>query len=417
MTKDNQENTVADTDDSNTASTGASEPMATVSVGDSTITLLGTAHVSKTSADKVRELLATGDYDAVAVELCPSRYNAIVNPDALSKMDLFQVVREGKASMVAASLALGAFQQRAAEQMGIQPGAEMRVAIEDAKQARLPVLLIDREVGTTLKRIYRNVPWWQRFNLIGGLLGSVLAREKVSEEEIERLKEGDILESTFAQFAEEEKDLFKPLIDERDRYMVARLRQEVEKQPHAHVLAVVGAGHLAGMVRYFEQAAAQPVAEEIAELEHIPPGGRWGKRIPWLIVLLVLIGFAVGFSRSPDLGWQMVTDWVLINGGLSALGALIAGGHPLTVIGAFVAAPLTSLNPTVGAGMVTAAIEVYFRKPKVSDFGRLRSDTTTLKGWWRNRVTRTLLVFLFSTMGSAIGTYVAGFRIFDRLSG
>ncbi len=420
MTKNNEDNTisvVADDDAAQTENAPAQEPMATVTVGDSRITLLGTAHVSQSSADKVRELLATGDYDAVAVELCPSRYNAIVDPDALARMDLFQVIREGKASMVAASLALGAFQQRAAEQMGIQPGAEMRVAIEDAKQAKLPVLLIDREVGTTLKRIYRNVPWWQRFNLLAGLLGSVVSKEKVSEEEIERLKEGDVLESTFAQFAEEEKELFKPLIDERDRYMVARLRQEIEQHPHENVLAVVGAGHLAGMLRYFEQVAEKPAAEEIAELEHVPPGGRWGKRIPWLIALLVLVGFGIGFSRSPELGWQMVLDWVLINGGLSALGALIAGGHPLTVIGAFVAAPLTSLNPTVGAGMVTAAIEVYFRKPRVSDFGHLRTDTTTLKGWWRNRVTRVLLVFLFSTLGSAIGTYVAGFRIFDRLTG
>ncbi len=399
------------------ATSGAQqEPMAEVRIGDSRVTLLGTAHVSRSSADKVRELLATGDYDAVAVELCPSRYNAIVDPDALARMDLFQVIREGKAAMVAASLALGAFQQRAAEQLGIQPGAEMRVAIEDAKEAGLPVLLIDREVGTTLKRVYRNVPWWQRLNLVSGLLGSVLAKEKVSEAEIERLKEGDILESTFAQFAEEEKDLFKPLIDERDRYMAARLREEVAKHPHEHILAVVGAGHLAGMLRYLQSPAERPPAEEIIELERIPEGGRWLKRLPWLIVLAVLAGFAIGFARSPDLGWQLVADWVLINGGLSALGALIAGAHPLTVVGAFLAAPLTSLNPTVGAGMVTAAIEVYFRKPTVNDFSRLRQDTTHLKGWWQNRVTRTLLVFLLSTLGSAIGTYVAGFRIFGRLT-
>lgn len=397
--------------------TAGQEPMVEVRIGDSRITLLGTAHVSRSSADKVRELLASGDYDAVAVELCPSRYNAIVDPDALARMDLFQVIREGKAAMVAASLALGAFQQRAAEQMGIQPGAEMRVAVEDAKAARRPVLLIDREVGTTLRRIYRNVPWWQRLNLISGLLGSVMAKEKVSEDEIERLKEGDILESTFAQFAEEEKDLFQPLIDERDRYMTARLREEVAKQPHAHILAVVGAGHLAGMQRYLGEAPERPPAEEIAELERIPPGGKWLRRLPWIIVFAVLLGFAIGFARSPGLGWQLVGDWVLINGGLSALGAFIAGAHPVTILGAFLAAPLTSLNPTVGAGMVTAAIEVYFRKPTVSDFGRLRRDTTHLKGWWRNRVTRTLLVFLLSTLGSAVGTYVAGFRIFDRLSG
>ena len=127
-------------------------------------------------------------------------------------------------------------------------------------------------------------------------------------------------------------------------------------------------------------------------------------------------GFGIGFSRSSELGWQLVLDWVLINGGLSALGAMIAMAHPLTTLTAFLAAPLTSLNPTVGAGMVTAAVEIYLRRPEVGDFSRLRKDTSSLKGWWRNRVSRTLLVFLFSTLGSAAGTYVAGFRIFERLA-
>jgi pheromone shutdown-related protein TraB len=379
--------------------------------------------VSRTSAEKVKELIETGDYDAVAVELCPSRYNSIVDPDALAKMDLFQVIRDGKASMVAASLALGAFQQKAAEQMNIQPGAEMREAIDCAQAAKLPVLLVDREVGTTLKRIYRNVPWWRRMNLVAGLVASVVSSEKVSEEEIERLKEGDILESTFAQFAEQEEDLFLPLIGERDHYMVARLQQEITKHPHENILVVIGAGHLAGMVKRFEEisAAATSVpdsdADQVIErLDAVPAGMRWLKYFPWLIVALVFLGFGIGFSRSPEMGWDLVMDWVLINGGLAAVGALIAAAHPLTVIGAFLAAPLTSLNPTIGAGMVTAGIEVYLRRPKVGDFGKLRADTTTIRGWWRNRVTRTLLVFMFSTIGSAIGTYVAGFRIVGRLS-
>lgn len=422
----------------------AEEPMATLMVGDSRVTLLGTAHVSRTSAEKVKELIETGEYDAVAVELCPSRYNSIIDPDALAKMDLFQVIRDGKASMVAASLALGAFQQKAAEQMDIQPGAEMREAIDCAKAAKLPVLLVDREVGTTLKRIYRNVPWWRRMNLIAGLVASVVSSEKVSEEEIERLKEGDILESTFAQFAEEEEDLFLPLIGERDHYMVARLQQEIAKHPHENILVVIGAGHLAGMVKRFEEVLPLKDAEElnaeqepaentgattaaamvfnndadrvIDRLDAIPKGMSWLKYFPWVIVALVFLGFGIGFSRSPEMGWDLVMDWVLINGGLAAIGALIAAAHPLTVIGAFLAAPLTSLNPTIGAGMVTAGIEVYLRRPKVGDFGKLRADTTTIKGWWRNRVTRTLLVFMFSTIGSAIGTYVAGFRIVGRLS-
>ena len=149
----------------------------------------------------------------------------------------------------------------------------------------------------------------------------------------------------------------------------------------------------------------------------MPPPSRWPKVLPWVIVLLLLAGFVIGFSRSPALGWQLVADWVLINGGLAALGTLIAAGHPVTVIGAFLAAPLTSLNPMVGAGMVTAFIEIFMRKPSVGDFSHLRSDTTHLKGWWRNRVTRTLLVFLLSTLGSVLGTYLAGFRILDRLVG
>ena len=393
----------------------AQEPRAEIQIGDSRITLLGTAHVSRASEEQVRELLATGGYDAVAVELCPSRYNALIDPDALARMDLFRVIREGKASMVMANLALGAYQQRIAEQFDIEPGAEQRAAVHYARENHRPVLLIDREIGVTLRRVMHNVPWWRRFGIIAGLLASVMSREEVSEAEIEALKEGDMLETTFSEFAEDRQDLYLPLIDERDRYMAARLQQEVAANEHEKVLAVVGAGHLKGIRGYLEQGVAQP-DRTIQELDTLPPPRRWPKLIPWLIVLLVLTGFGIGFARSPDLGWQLVREWVLINGALSALGALLATAHPLTVITAFVAAPITSLNPTIGAGMVTAAVEIYLRKPQVGDFSRLRQDTARLKGWWRNRVSRTLLVFLLSTIGSAAGTYLAGFRILERLS-
>jgi len=392
------------------------EPRAEIALGRSHVTLLGTAHVSRTSAEAVSALLAGGGYDAVAVELCPSRYNALIDPDALARMDLFRVIREGKTGMVAASLALGAYQQRLADQFGIEPGAEQRAAVAYARANHKPVLLIDREIGVTLKRVLHNVPWWKRFGLIAGLVASVVSREEVSEEEIEGLKDGDMLETTFAEFAEDREDLFLPLIDERDRYMAARLRQEVDAHAGERVLAVVGAGHLKGVARYLEEGVEAP-DRTIAGLDHLPTPSRWPKLIPWAIVCLVFLGFAIGFMRSPDLGWQLVLDWVLINGGLSALGALAAAAHPLTVITAFLAAPVTSLNPTVGAGMVTAAVEIFLRRPRVGDFGTLRHDTTALRGWWRNRVSRTLLVFLFSTLGSAAGTYLAGFRIFDRLTG
>ncbi|RFA29025.1 conjugal transfer protein TraB [Alkalilimnicola ehrlichii] len=386
----------------------------TVTRGDTRYTLLGTAHVSRASAEEVRDLIASGRFDSVAIELCESRYQAIVKPEAMGQMDLFDVFRQGKAGMVAASLALSAYQQRLADQFGIEPGAEMKAAIESAKEADLPVLLIDREIGTTLKRIYRRIGWWQRMILISGLIGSLFSREKVTEEEIERLKEGDVLESTFSEFASRSATLYDTLIRERDRYMAARLREEQAKQSLKEVLVVIGAGHAAGLQEYLRDEQTEPRAEQ-AQLNQIPPASRWPKIFPWALVALILAGFAIGFSRSSSLGWQMVFEWVVINGGLSALGAAIAGGHPLTILGAFAAAPLTSLNPTIGAGLVVASIELSLRRPKVVHFETLKQDVAHIRGWWSNRVARILLVFMLATAGSAIGTYVAGFRIFERL--
>lgn len=384
-----------------------------VTLGATEFVLLGTAHVSRASADDVRRLIDGGGFDAVAVELCPSRFRSISDPDHLARLDLLQVLREGKAGMVAASLALGAYQQRLAEQFGIEPGAEMRAAIDGARRAELPLFVVDREIGTTLKRIYRRVGFWQRFNLLAGLGASLVSSERVSEQEIERLKEGDILEATFAEFAQGSPLLYEVLIAERDRYMAARLKQELAERPLRRVLVVLGAGHLAGVRRALAEDEAP--AEVVRELDSVPAPSRWPRLIPWLIVALILAGFVYGFSQNRALGWQIVWDWVLINGGLCALGSVLALAHPLTVLASFLAAPLTSLNPTIGAGFVAAAVELWLRRPQVGDFARLRLDVTRLRGWWRNRVARTLLVFLFASLGSALGTYIAGFRIAERL--
>jgi pheromone shutdown-related protein TraB len=378
-------------------------------------TLLGTAHVSRASAEAVKEMASSGEFDAVAVELCQARYDALTAERKWTDLDLYKIIREGKAGLVMANLALSAYQRRIAEQFGIEPGAEMRAATVAAKERGIPLQLVDRDLATTLRRSYASVPWYKRMYLMAGLAMGMVSSEEIDEEAIEKLKEGDILESTFTEFAEQSPELYEALIAERDRFMAARLRQENADAGERKVLVVIGAGHMEGLARHLESGTADPATER-TELEAMPPKSRWPRVIPWAIMLLVITGFIIGFSRSPELGWQLVFFWVAINGGLAALGALIARGHPLTILSAVVAAPLTSLNPTIAAGMVTGLVESWLRKPRVSDLENLRFDITTVKGWFRNPATRILLVFFLSNLGSAIGTWVAGFKIFGALS-
>ena len=396
----------------------SSEPFLTFEHDGVAITLLGTAHVSKSSAIRVRELIESGEYDGVALELCQNRYQSLIDPESIAKMNLMQVIREGKGAVVTASLALGAFQQRIANQLDVEPGGEMKAAIAAADEANLPVMLIDRDIGKTLKRIYRNIPFSRRVKVLAGLVNSVTSRRSVSEDEIEQLKQGDVLASTFKQFSESAPDIYGPLVNERDRYMVARLFQEAAKSDCKKILVVVGAGHVQGMGDYADSQSecylTEP-AKVTAELDTVPAANRFIKLIPWLLVAMILSGFAIGFSQSSDVGWHMIQQWVVINGGFAAIGALLAAAHPVTVLSAFIAAPLTSLNPTISAGVVAAAVETWFRKPQVGDFTQLREATTSVKGWWNNRVARTLLVFLFAGMGSVVGTYVAGYKIFESI--
>ena len=390
------------------------QPLITREINGTELTILGTAHVSQASADAVADLMRQHQFDAVAIELCADRLRSIDNVDADAHLDLFQVIRRGKVPMVAASLMLGAYQQRLADKLGIKPGAEMRMAIELAREADVPLELIDRNVGTTLRRVYKGVPWWKRFMLVSGLFGGLLTRAEVSESDIEDLKKGDMLNQVFSEFSGEAPEIYASLVDERDQYMAAKLGRYAQNHADKKVLAVVGAGHLNGIGRYIDKPPAS-LDEKLRDLDTVPEGRNWFKWLPWLIAALVIAGFVIGFSRSPELGWQLLSVWLLINGGLAALGGIIAAAHPLTIITAFFAAPFTSLNPMLGVGMVTGLVETLLRKPRVIDFRSLRTDVTSLKGWYQNRVSRTLLVFLLTTLGSAAGTYIAGFRMFQLL--
>lgn len=375
-------------------------------------TLLGTAHVSKTSIEAVNAAIDSGRFDAVAVELDEQRHKALTNPDALAQLDLVKVIRERKVAPFAANLALAAYQRRLAEQLGIEPGAELKAAATEATARGLSMQLIDRDVGITFRRILQGLSWWDRAKLIGSVAGGLFASEDVSEDDIERLKEGDMLESSFGEFARETPSLYASLIDERDRYMAAKLRERGDGAKH--VLAVVGAGHLKGMAKYLAEETRAPETLT-AELAHVESK----RNIPWITLTLMLLicgGIAWGyFHGGRELGRDLLLQWFAWTGGLSALGALLARGHVLSILAAAIAAPLKPFRPGLPPGMFSALVEVHLRKPAYPDFLALRDDAQTLGGWYRNRVCRVVLVFLLTNLGSMIGVWISGASILGRL--
>jgi pheromone shutdown-related protein TraB len=377
-------------------------------------TLLGTAHVSQASVDAVRDAVGSGTFDAVAVELDPQRLQALTDPDALARLDLIQVIRTGKTALFAANLALAAYQRRLAEQLGIEPGAELKRAVLEARQRELPVHLIDRDVGLTFKRASHRLGWWARAKLGGGLLTALFVDEEVGHDEIEKLKQGDMLESSFGEFASDSPELYESVIAERDRYMAARLRES--HGPAREVLAVVGAGHLHGLARHLREEARPPELIR-EELEALPKKSD----IPWFTIALcvfVLGGFAWGFWRGGlDVGSDLLLQWVLATGVLGAIGCAIAGGHPLSILVAFIASPITPLHPALASGTLSALTEAWLRKPTYADFLALRDDVQHWRGWWRNRVARVLLNFFLTSLGTAIGVWTGGLRMLGKLIG
>jgi len=386
-----------------------------IQLNNSEVTLVGTAHVSQLSVEMVEEKIGTGDYDCVAVELCAPRLENITNHVWWKNLDIYQVFKKKKAGLLLINLALTAYQKRLAERIGVEAGKEMIRAVQLAHEKKIQLEVIDRNISTTLHRLVTEVSFWQKFKIVGGLIAGVFVGEEISEEQVEDLKRGDMLHAVVSEFGEELPEIKRVLIDERDEYMVGRLAQ-ISAAPDApkKILALVGAGHLIGMMPNME---SPPDATHLEELDKKPPPSKLGLYIGWGICVLILSMFVVGFNQSPELGGQLVITWVLLNGGLCALGTLIAFGHPVSIVAAFFAAPLTSLNPTIGAGMVVGLVESYMRKPKVSDFETLREDITHYSMWWKNRVARLLLIFFLSSFGSMIGTYAAGASIVTQLWG
>jgi pheromone shutdown-related protein TraB len=369
-----------------------------LSIDDKEIILVGTAHVSKESADLVRDIIETETPDTVCVELCASRYQAIKKQDQWREMDIIKVVREKKAFLLLSNLMLAAFQKRIAQKLDVTPGQEMLTAIETADAIGARTHLADREIRVTLSRTWRIMGFWDKMKILFQLILSMGELGEISEADVERMKEQDILESLLADVGKSLPVLKNILIDERDLY----LAHKIKTAPGTKIVAVVGAGHVPGIRENWEKEI------DIAALEEIPPKGRFSGSLKWLLPLVIAALFVVGFFfGGAEAGVHMALSWVVANGVFAGLGAIIALAHPATIASAVVSAPLTSLNPMVAAGWVTGLAEAFLRKPRVMDFEDLPEDILSVRGFWRNKVTRVLLVVVFTNLGSSVGTFVA----------
>jgi pheromone shutdown-related protein TraB len=373
--------------------------------------ILGTAHVSRESAEEAAALIEAERPDRVCVEIDESRYKAMSDPDAWKRQDVVKVIREGKGFLLLANLALSSFQRRLGADTGMKPGAEMLAAIEAANRVGASVSFVDRDVQVTLRRAWGRGGLWKKANMLATLLSSALGGEKPTPDEIEKLKDKNELGGLMDELASEMPEVKEVLIDERDRYLAAKILAAEGKK----VVAVVGAGHVPGIAKAIESGAA---AEDVTPLEKVPSPGIAGKVVGWLIPLSIVGLIAWGFFKSgTDLSLSLLVQWLLWNGSLAALGSLLCLAHPLSILVSFVGAPIATLNPVLGVGMFAGVVEAMVRKPSVSDFERLGSDIASVKGFYTNRVTKALLVFLLSSIGGAIGNFIAFPTMFAKLLG
>jgi pheromone shutdown-related protein TraB len=372
-----------------------------IDLAEKTVYLLGTAHISRHSVEAVRRAVDQVRPECVCVELDIQRLESLRDPCRWRDLNLMKALREGRGAFLLANLALSSFQRRLGLETGVLPGAELLEAVSAAEARGLRVELIDRPIRTTLLRAWRAMGFWKKSLLAATILSSVFERTGVSEEDLAQLREKDALSALLEEVGRSLPAAKGILIDERDTYMASKIR----RAPGARVLAIVGAGHVPGITRQL----AQPVpGSKIEALEVIPPLSSVSRLIPWIVPALVLGLFAAGFFAGDT---SKLTDaamaWILSTGGLASVGAVLALGHPVTIASAFAAAPITTLHPAVGAGMVTGAVQAWVGKPRVHDLEHLLDDLTRWKGWWANRVARVFLVFLFSNLGASLGTLVA----------
>ncbi|MEM7033766.1 MAG: TraB/GumN family protein [Chloroflexota bacterium] len=380
-----------------------------VSVEDREFIIIGTAHVSQESADLVKRVIEEEQPDYVCVELDPQRYKTLSEARKWEDLNLRDVIRQRQLGTLLVNLLLASYQKRLGKELGVTPGMELLEATKVAKAFDIPLALCDRDIRITLRRAWQSMSFLEKSRLMMSGLWGVFEEPEISEEMLAELRQKDVLSEMLNELSEMMPVLKRVLLDERDTYIAQKTREVDGKK----VISVVGAGHVEGICR----ALKQNKSVDLTDIETVPPGSQIGKWVAWGIPAVILGAIAyIGWSQGLQAAGENLLFWFLANGLLSSIGALLALGHPITIIGAFLAAPFTSLTPLIGAGYVTAFLQAYFQPPVVKEFQTVGDDFGEFKKWWQNKLLRIFLVFILSSLGSVIGTYVGAYEIISNLS-
>jgi len=372
------------------------------------IFLIGTAHVSKESVDLVRRVIANEKPDCVCVELDEKRYKALSGRKRWESLDLKEIIRKKQLATLLVNLVLASYQKKLGMQLGVMPGAELLEATREAEKHSIPVSLCDRDVRVTLRRAWHETSFFKKGYLLATLMVSLFDTTEITVEKLEQLKKKDVLSELMSELGEAMPELKKVLIDERDIYLAEKIKMSSGRK----LVAVVGAGHVEGI----KNRIGEDHSQMLPAISTFPPVSSSVKRLGWTIPLLIIGALvAIGIQKGTGAAGANLLYWILANGIPSAIGALLAWAHPLTIASAFAAAPITSLTPVIGAGYVTAFVQVFVCPPVVKEFETVAEDMSTVAGWWRNKLLRVFLAFLLPGLGSLIGTWVGGVEILSNL--
>lgn len=381
-----------------------SELIRRINVNDREIILLGTAHISEESIEQVKETIKAEQADCVCVELDDARYKSLTEKNKWEELDIIKVIKEKKGFLLIANLVLASFQRRMGLNVGVKPGDEMKAAIETAKELNIKIEMVDRPIQITLKRAWAKNGLSGKSKILASLLGSAFSKEEISNEEIEKLKQKSEMDAMLEEIAKEMPNVKAVLIDERDTWLGTKIWEAEGKK----VLAVIGAGHLNGTEKQIRKLAETNIKQDLSEIESIPSKNVFAKTLNLVfpLALLALLLAPLFISGNKEKLLQNFLTWIVWNGGLAAFGSLLAWANILTIITAFICAPIATLNPLVGIGLFTALVQATVHKPQVRDMMNLVNDVSSIKGWYKNRIAKVLLVFILSSLGAVIGNII-----------